>query len=857
LFSVDHLRSVTYLTGKATTLGESPMNTFRKLMPKLLSRFSRLGLAAILLAAALFASLGVTPVLAGPGAGWTYQRLITLSAATPANNFQIRVQITDHSNMNPADGRDLRFYDANDVQADFWIETWNTAGTSTVWVEVPTAGTTSLTMYYGNGSATAASNGDNTFIFFDDFPGTTVNATKWSVYDPNASITVSGGSVTVRGEDQMIGTTSFAAGDGVIVESALSSDVTFRAGSRASISGASSLFGSSQFFGADFTNNSFFAVWSNGRNGIYGINLMQYNGGGTGYYQYPPGWGGPDTWNANGGVVGTAFETGLVSYFYNFGNVTSMSTGAPSGTLYPLINNGLLGQGLNNLDPFSITTFRVRRFVSSYNPAVTVGAAISTVTAGASGGDGPGGVGITDGSSSLELWLRADRGVYVDTGCSTTQAANGSNVGCWQDQSGNASTNAIQGTGVPTYQTNSLNGQPVLSFNGGNSQLVVPRVVQNDFTIISLFRTGQAAQYCGALQWYCGRGLVDAEVGGVTIDFGTSLMNGYAMTGAGNPDVTIIGPLLNNNAGHMFFSQRTMSSGQIRQFVDGANTGNTAGNTASLTASPRITIGSLQYDASYFQGDVPEIILFSNDLLDVDRILVENYLSAKYNVALSANDVYDGDTLGNGDFDLDMAGIGRFGGNNHTQSHSVGMIVVNRTFLQDNGDWLTFGHLTPAAGRTNADLPITGAWATTPAPQRWTRHWYFDRTDVGTSGGTVDIIFDFSEGRMNGSGESPTGPASNYRLLRRATPTGTFDDIATATAIVGDQVQFIGVDVTLLGSNFTLGTLDDTSSPTTVTLTNLKANAASGDAPFGLVLFALTFAGLGSYAFLRRKANFK
>jgi hypothetical protein len=488
--------------------------------------------------------------------------------------------------------------------------------------------------------------------------------------------------------------------------------------------------------------------------------------------------------------------------------------------------------------------------IGSYEYAFTV----AIVDPGAAGGNGPGGVGYVGTTGSLQAWYRADRGVYTD-GCGTAFAADGAtNVACWKDQSGKSGNNATLGTGSPTYNTNMLNGQPVLTFNGSNSQLVLPRVVQDNFTIISLFRTSQAATACGTMQWYCGMGLVDAEVGGVTNDFGTSLFNGRAMTGTGAPDATITSALSwNNNAGHMFFSHR--NGNQLNQFVDGANTGTTTGSGASLTASPRITIGSLQYNLGYFQGNIPEVILFSANLVDVDRILVQNYLSAKYAVALSANDVYDGDTTAKGDFDRDVAGIGRFGGNNHTQAFSAGMIVVNRTFLQDNGDWLTFGHLTPTNGYTNADVPTSGAWATAPKPMRWARHWYFNRTDAaGTTGGMVDIIFDFSEGNMNNAGKNPAGPLSNYRLLKRDNPTGQFTEIAIASAIVGDQVQFLGVNVNDLGSNFTLGTLDDNTSPTAIQLDSLTVSRAHSLALSPWLLFgaAALLLGLAGAFVLRR-----
>ncbi|MBE2198614.1 MAG: hypothetical protein IAE79_08395 [Anaerolinea sp.] len=95
---------------------------------------------------------------------------------------------------------------------------------------------------------------------------------------------------------------------------------------------------------------------------------------------------------------------------------------------------------------------------------------------------------------------------------------------------------------------------------------------------------------------------------------------------------------------------------------------------------------------------------------------------------------------------------------------------------------------------------------------------------------------------MNG-GQPPSNPASNYRLLKRDNPTGQFADIATATAVVGDQVHFQNVDVSLLGSNFTLGTLDDGASPTAVTLTSFSSTSpTAGFIVLVLGVFALTLA---------------
>ncbi|NJN53342.1 MAG: hypothetical protein HC804_00460 [Anaerolineae bacterium] len=113
----------------------------------------------------------------------------------------------------------------------------------------------------------------------------------------------------------------------------------------------------------------------------------------------------------------------------------------------------------------------------------------------------------------------------------------------------------------------------------------------------------------------------------------------------------------------------------------------------------------------------------------------------------------------------------------------------------------------------------------------------------------VDIIFDFGEGGMGG--QPPAVPVNNYRLLKRTLDSGDFMDIATATAVVGDQVQFLNVDVAQLGSNFTLGTLDFANSPTAVTIQNVTA-VSNPTLPV-LVVGMVLLLGLASLGVVLRK----
>lgn len=90
------------------------------------------------------------------------------------------------------DWDDLRFTNYGGTILDYWVE--STAATyAVVWVEVDSihnsSTATQMYVYYGYSSASAYSNGDNTFDFYDHFlvPSGSINTTKW--------ITISGAPV--------------------------------------------------------------------------------------------------------------------------------------------------------------------------------------------------------------------------------------------------------------------------------------------------------------------------------------------------------------------------------------------------------------------------------------------------------------------------------------------------------------------------------------------------------------------------------------------------------------------------------------------------------------------------------------
>ena len=157
---------------------------------------------------------------------WAYRREITIDNTSNSNDltdYQVKITLDntnfDFSHAN-SDGSDIRFTDDDGSTLLYhWIEKWDSTNQEAIiWVKVPSIPASSnktIYMYYGNASASDASDGDNTFEFFDDFEGTELDTTKWDTIG-NPTINISNGicSITNNGGDQdgIMGKTNYGFG---------------------------------------------------------------------------------------------------------------------------------------------------------------------------------------------------------------------------------------------------------------------------------------------------------------------------------------------------------------------------------------------------------------------------------------------------------------------------------------------------------------------------------------------------------------------------------------------------------------------------------------------------------------------
>ena len=230
----------------------------------------------------------------------------------------------------------------------------------------------------------------------------------------------------------------------------------------------------------------------------------------------------------------------------------------------------------------------------------------------------------------LAAWFRAD----------SLPLTEGAPVASWTDLSGkNLHATQPDPARRPTFVDDEFNGQPALRFDAGRlTQLALPRTIASDFTLVVVFRSERGVGKTN--RWYEASGLLDAEVTGVSNDFGLSLNSfGQVLAGKGNPDTFIsTGMGFNDGRPHVAVFTRAASTGAMSLHVDGRLFQTSGGGTGPLAASPRLTIGSLQTDSRYFTGEIAEIRIYHDDLNGSERLAVEAELRGDYGIGPAPTD---------------------------------------------------------------------------------------------------------------------------------------------------------------------------------------------------------------------------
>lgn len=162
----------------------------------------------------ILTALLIAAVFCGTASAWLsgydHRMPITVNNGEASELTHYQFNFTNDTNVlvaaghMQASGADCRITDASDNLIPFWNETaFNAAGTK-IWANATTlaVGDNTFYMYYGNPSASSASNITNTFVFGDDFASTTTqeevfSATKTLVTSSGLGTYASNGMATI------------------------------------------------------------------------------------------------------------------------------------------------------------------------------------------------------------------------------------------------------------------------------------------------------------------------------------------------------------------------------------------------------------------------------------------------------------------------------------------------------------------------------------------------------------------------------------------------------------------------------------------------------------------------------------
>ena len=129
---------------------------------------------------------------------WNYRKAITISSVSALTGYQVSITVDTATlvvaSKMRSDCNDIMFTSSDDsTLLNYWIESGYNTSSTKIWIKIPSisSGSNTIYLYYGNSGAAASSSGTNTFIFFEDFLGTSINGSVWSHISPYGGVTVS------------------------------------------------------------------------------------------------------------------------------------------------------------------------------------------------------------------------------------------------------------------------------------------------------------------------------------------------------------------------------------------------------------------------------------------------------------------------------------------------------------------------------------------------------------------------------------------------------------------------------------------------------------------------------------------
>ena len=223
--------------------------------------------------------------------------------------------------------------------------------------------------------------------------------------------------------------------------------------------------------------------------------------------------------------------------------------------------------------------------------------------------------------AGISLWLDASQIVGL---------ADSNSIQAWMDMSGQGNdVSQTTGADQPTYQTNELNGLPVVRFDGINDTLTRATIsTSGNTTIFLVLVTATLGSDSRLIFSSLSSSNVQGEFAFHTRVDNTVFWSRRETASSAVRDVT--SQVLSDTTAYLFST--VFNSGAYFLSVNGTeNTTDTPNNfgTGDATAWK---VGS--GDGTFWNGDMAEIIVYDSALSTGNRQSVESYLATKYNITL-------------------------------------------------------------------------------------------------------------------------------------------------------------------------------------------------------------------------------
>ncbi|MBI9039655.1 MAG: T9SS type A sorting domain-containing protein [Bacteroidales bacterium] len=357
----------------------------------------------------------------------------------------------------------------------------------------------------------------------------------------------------------------------------------------------------------------------------------------------------------------------------------------------------------------------------------------------ASSQTGPGGVGQRATQDKLVLWLKADEGITKDIN---------NYVSFWEDQSG-YSNNANSDYGqMPVFSGSAINSLPAIYFDGAYDQLTIAgnaSMQPDNITIFGVAKRNHTTGWGDIISRpYYDENNWNSPYTSYTLNscnthFVTSANKPFSQIAVGgnqvanwNPshdsvpnDETYIHSLVYDGQGMGSYLNNGLIPGWNAYIavVGQLDYNNNFADISIGHCSPYIG-GSV--NGHFFAGDIAELIIYNEALIEAEQIIVANSLAAKYNITIGW-DMYS-EQLG---FTNDVIGVGKESDGQHSISLK-GQLEISCGLFTRNSCYIFAGHNNEPISGTTINLP-------SGYNNRLKRIWYIASTGIKPA--TIELSF--------------------------------------------------------------------------------------------------------------------